>query len=63
MRDMKVEKREEEKRRKCRRGEVERGRKVRFIYMCGKESCDLAIERMDGEKGGLVYCECSLQDT
>lgn len=31
--------------------------------MCGKESCDLAIGRMDGEKEGLVYCECSLQDT
>jgi len=31
--------------------------------MCGKESCDLAIERMDGEKEGLVYCECPLQDT
>jgi len=31
--------------------------------MCGKESCDLAIERMDGEKEGLVYCECPLRDT
>jgi hypothetical protein len=33
MRDMKVEKREEKTGRKCRIGEVERGRKVRCIYV------------------------------
>jgi hypothetical protein len=36
MRDMKAEKREK-KRRKCRIGEVERGRKVRCIYVWKEE--------------------------